>query len=256
MRYSRFLTLQALSRSVLPRSIRLTLRRWMFASLRLQWTTRSGIHLRIANYADFTIYSEIFVDGDYDQALTLAGGACTDALNIVDLGANTGFFTLRAFDRLLAGGWPRERIHVTAVEADTPTAADFVRRVHTENALSQRVRLLNGLVGRRDGQGLLTTDCWSSPASATSATMPYLNLSDALAPAKAIDLLKCDIEGAEQDFIESYRDILERTKVLVLEFHSRRCDIARCQALLQSYGFVNVTTLRAGSEYPVSTFWR
>ena len=77
-----------------------------------------------------------------------------------------------------------------------------------------------------------------------------------LAHVPRIDILKCDIEGAEQRLIENYGDILRKTRVAVFEFHRDRCDTQRCRALLRDYGFTNAATMREGAAYSLCPVWR
>jgi FkbM family methyltransferase len=246
-----------LARRIVPLSIRLRLRRWMFASLDLTWQARSGILLRIERYTDWTIYNEIFIDGDYDEAIALAfNDAERRPLHIVDLGANAGFFTLRLFDRLRARVGAAESLAVTAIEADPGQADEYESRVMEENGLRSQVQFIGGLAGRRSGTGQLITDCATTRDNDPRIGMPYLDLSPILGSVHRIDLLKCDIEGAEQDLIESYPDLFAKTRVAVFEFHTRRCNIDRCRALLRAYGFTHETMRRPDTQYPLCTVWR
>jgi hypothetical protein len=70
-----------------------------------------------------------------------------------------------------------------------------------------------------------------------------------------IDLLKCDIEGAELMFIENYGDLLRRVRTAVLELHHHQCDTKRCVRLLESLGF-RQTILRFNDSFSVCLFSR
>ena len=48
-----------------------------------------------------------------------------------------------------------------------------------------------------------------------------------------IDLLKVDIEGAEEDFLCTKPEFLERVRVLVVELHPKSCNTARVLETLQ-----------------------
>jgi len=52
-----------------------------------------------------------------------------------------------------------------------------------------------------------------------------------------IHLLKCDIKGSEQAFLENYPQLLERVEVGTRELHHSLNDSRRCHDLLQEYGF-------------------
>jgi hypothetical protein len=62
----------------------------------------------------------------------------------------------------------------------------------------------------------------------------------------AVDLLKCDIEGAELLFLQSYPDLLRSVRAVVMELHPGLCDANECLRLLAEYGLDWRTVLRAG----------
>lgn len=247
--------LRAAGRTVLPWPVRAAIRKRFFTSLDLNWQMPSGIRLRIEQYSDWTIYNEIFVRGDYDEAIGLAIDRCHDtSLRVVDLGANAGFFTLRVFDRWRERKHGDELIKVKALEAD-PAAIDVFRsRVFADNHLESKVELLRGLAGRKSGFGQLVLDCWGKRAA--RGTLPFLDLSPIFDSTESIGLIKCDIEGAEQDFIENYAGLLTKTQVVVFEFHRQRSNVNRCLELLRSYGFIHESSRRPEAEYPLYSLWR
>jgi hypothetical protein len=122
-------------------------------------------------------------------------------------------------------------------------------------------------VGERTGDGVLHDDVVERSSSvhrpelsahrrASTATVPYVNLSMLLAQEPRIALLKCDIEGSELCFIENYPDVLAKTNVAVFELHRDLCDVDRCQALLREYGFAHHATFRPGDANFTYGVWR
>jgi hypothetical protein len=223
--YPRIASLFRLTRRALPAERRKRLRQLLFEWLDLTWTLPSGIRVVVATYGDWIIYNEIFVSGEYDAAIDLAIARAATPMQIVDLGANVGFFTLRAAHRLRSLGvasWA-----VTAVEAEPAFVAEYRARVMESNGISS-VRLIQG-------------------------RLPEVDLG--LSNVETIDLLKCDIEGAELAFIERHADVLSRTRVGVFELHADRCDVEDCKRLLAEAGFRG-RVLRVGD--PCSTYlaWR
>jgi hypothetical protein len=83
----------------------------------------------------------------------------------------------------------------------------------------------------------------------------YVDLDQVLGPGR-IDLLKCDIEGAELTFLQNYPQLLQRTDVSVFEFHDDRCDAKECIALLRAAGFVNQRALMQRGPLTLMHFWR
>ena len=218
-----------IGRTALPRGARQRLRRAMFDWLELTWTTSSGIGLRVANYNEWVIYNEIFVDAEYNAAIAaaVAGRAAGRPLRLLDLGANTGFFTLRVFDRLRAAGLSDTDCTATLVEANPRSLPPILRaRVHDDNPLIDRADIVAGAAGeprrRRHPVSVVrvTRRQLGDPSrrSATGVTVPYVDL-ERLAGNGPIDLLKCDVEGAELTVIERYPQLLQRTRVAVFELH-------------------------------------
>ena len=71
-----------------------------------------------------------------------------------------------------------------------------------------------------------------------------------------IHLLKCDIEDSEFTLIESYPELLRKTRRAVIEFHSPFGDIPRATETLKGLGFSKVVTLRESPLTPTVYFAR
>ena len=67
---------------------------------------------------------------------------------------------------------------------------------------------------------------------------PDVNLDDLFPIPIAIDLLKCDIEGAEQIFLNHYPGLMQRVQSAVFELHSNYCDAKKCIELIQAAGLI------------------
>jgi FkbM family methyltransferase len=222
---------------------------WRLPNLRRKLS--SGLDLVVESPSDWTIYNDIFADGEYDQVLQIALQAAPPdrPLRVLDLGSNVGYFVLRLADRALQA--PATEFEIVAVEA-SPTIVDTLRRRLTQPALTDRVRIAHGLVGaRRRGQGQLFESALHFEHSslprpdARKVAVDYVDLLEQTRDWPEIDLLKCDIEGAEVDFAEGYAaDLLPRVRRAVVELHHDRCDTGRCLALFAAAGLVEETILR------------
>jgi hypothetical protein len=78
-------------------------------------------------------------------------------------------------------------------------------------------------------------------------------------PPGAVNLIKCDIEGAEEEFLANYPQLLERTRYLAIEFHSHLCDVPRCKAMIESAGLRPLRLLKQvnqadGKQYTTELF--
>ena len=222
--YPQIASLARVLRRAVPAERRKRIRQLMFEWLNLKWAMPSGVELEVANYGDWVTYNEVFVSGEYDRAIERAAEAAGSPMQIVDLGANVGFFSLRAVDRLR--GRP---LAITAVESEAGFVEDYRARVIETNRVTT-ARVIHGLI-------------------------PQVDLSAALAGIPRIDLLKCDIEGGEQGFIETFPDVLAKVRVAVFELHANLCDTERCKRLLAEAGFSG-GVLRAGDPYFTYLVWR
>lgn len=251
-------------RRLFPASIRARIRQLLFEWLDMTWPLPSGVRIRVAHYGDWAVYNEVFVNGEYDDAIAMALAHTPGRpLHVVDLGANVGFFSLRVVDRLRQRGEPHGNVRITAVEADEVCARRYLERVHGENGLGSIASLVRGAVGQRTGRAILTgsvahfPDGRLSPMGARGgAEVPCVDLSSATAGVEQIDLLKCDIEGSEEALIENYRDVFQKVRLAVFEFHRDLCDVDRCQALLREYGFTHHVTFRRGEVNFTYGVWR
>ena len=92
----------------------------------LGWNLRSGLAVEIRDLADWIVYCDIFVDGEYDTAIDhcLASASAHRPLQILDLGANVGFFTMRFVDRMLRSD-PQRPYQATLVEGSPRVAAEL-----------------------------------------------------------------------------------------------------------------------------------
>jgi hypothetical protein len=93
-----------------------------------------------------------------------------------------------------------------------------------------------------------------SPATAGSDSVPranqipFIDLEQLLPSDQPTDLIKCDIEGSEIDFISNYLLLLGRTRYLVVELHQNLCDVAKCRQLLAQ---ANLVQDRVLSDHPI-----
>jgi len=232
--------------------------------LQLQWNLTTGLEIRIHNYADWVIYNELFVSGEYGRMVAMAfdrAAASGRTPHVVDLGANSGFFTLRILHEARLRG---TAVTVTAIEPLPGQAERFQARVVPQLNANEHVRFVHGLAGERSGAGVI----YENPSHLASSTLiatrndrsravrvPYVDLSDIRSGEPFIDLLKCDIEGSEERVIENYADVFGKAGTAVFEFHRDLCDVARCQELLRSYGFRHAETFREGLNFTYGV-WR
>jgi len=228
----------------------------------LKVTLSSGIRIRLDSYADWIIYNEIFADGEYREAVELSLSSLERGRKpvFVDLGANVGFFTLYLMDSLRRKY--KGPFEIKAVEGSPTVFRKLESRVRTQTVSGESIRFYNGLVGRRSGTGTLFEIGYHGMASmaprrlSRAITVPFLNLETVCADAEVIDLLKCDIEGAEEEFLTNWRAVVDKTKCAVFEFHPAKCDTTVCKAILTKSGFHHREVLRQDNGASVEVFSR
>lgn len=203
---------------------------------------------------DFFIFHEVFIADDYH--LTDNSGRLG---TVVDLGANAGMFSTA-----MLGGAER----VISVEAVGDNYRQALRNVEfnggdTADVLHLAVSARSGETLKlyhnpRNSGGHSVDRHWSEqqPAGADYETTQSISLADLLAQThcSAVDLLKCDIEGAEYDvFLAADRQTLQKIGRIVMEVHiSESYPPARLQQLIdhfQQAGFA----VKLDREIPTST---
>jgi FkbM family methyltransferase len=209
------------------------------------------------------LYCGIFGDGEYDIPIRRAIERTrrSNELNVLDLGANVGFFALRLLDTVARECGRDARIAATLVEGSPSNAAELRRRLGSV----PRVDIVHGLAGRRDGRAHIFEHAFHAANSVNNPVMAregkrtdvaYVDIAALTARMPRIDLLKCDIEGSELDFLESYPDVLARTDAVVLELHPGICDAGRCRQVLDAAGLRKASTLREAADQSVEYFER
>ena len=228
----------------------------------MNWTLRSGVRVILRSYADWCSYNEIFVNDEYTMPIRETIASVAGPLRVLDLGANFGYFTLK-----LADMFSQERasndLSVWMVEASGSVCEELKRRIGQSGARIQWT-VTNGLVGKRTGTARLNyarednqnfvdkggeRDLWAGVGGTDEVT--YLDIATLAADAPVIDLIKCDIEGSEFDFIESYPDLLQKTERMVIEFHTAFGDVAAALERLKDAGFTRSIVLREDPSIPV-----
>jgi FkbM family methyltransferase len=248
---------------LLPDALKWKARKWVWMRLNPSWTLRSGIVIRVLNYNDWMIYNDIFVDGEYDGAIEHLLGAAGDLrrpARVLDLGGNMGFFTLRLADAFLQRN--RQQFEVLMVEGSPSTFAELQQRLAAnETLLAGRVRAVHGLAGERSGTAEIAENHLHGENTLFSKSgklraVPFLDLEQLVAAWERLDLLKCDIEGAEELFLRNYPELLRRTDRAVFELHHDQCDVPRCRHLLAEAGLQQEKVVREFGHCSVEFFVR
>lgn len=160
--------------------------------------------------SDIGVLQEIYVRREYDPVRSMLASAGS----IVDLGANIGISV-----RLWREVFPASR--VVAVEPD-PANLELCRR---NNPDDESITWVAACVSARTGRVRLdrSGQPWSyrmAPGGAPDTeALSMMDLLRLHAPAGPIDLLKCDIEGAEAELFVDCADWIHRVRHLIVEVH-------------------------------------
>ena len=230
---------------------------------------RAAFHFRTDYYADIGVnmplsdgfwcpiltqdsvhsFSEIFVSQEY--------GSFLDEVPLprrwIDLGCHTGYFSLYlAWRHAVAGNAQDWR--ALLIDAD-PRMEPLARKALDTNHLPGKYQFLSGLISKaegerdfalRDGMGSsMDTDMHGVECVQKVGVITPAAILSALPP--PYDLVKIDIEGAEVEFVESYKDVYTQASAILMEWHSNDREgsaAAPLRATLEAAGFVFVKDLR------------
>jgi len=170
-----------------------------------------------ARKQDWPGIREIFIEDEYEVLDAIRLGA--EAPRILDIGANIGGFALRAFQH-----WPMAE--VVSVEA-APDTYEILQANRCANACLAWQALNAGVWG---SDGTLVLD--RKPLSISHRVsqggngefIPSITLATLLDRIgwQAVDLMKIDIEGAEEIVIPAASDVFRKTGILIVEIHNDR----------------------------------
>ena len=173
--------------------------------------------------SDAMAVTEVLLEAMYDQAIQTAG-AGDGAFRYLNLGANIGAFDVRVFQLLRN---KRPSIDGTAVEMNPATCARLLLNLELNRMFS--VRVINAAAWDQPGTTLVRIEdrdtgqrCAVGDDSGGRPVplMPWRELFDIASAGGALDLLKIDIEGAEEKVVPQITEAdARRTRHMVIETH-------------------------------------
>lgn len=171
-------------------------------------TLGAGVHLR-PQTTDIRVLREIVAEGQFDTLPT------THPATIIDLGANTG----------LSYRWLRQRYPSARVVCVEPEPGNLtVLRANVQAARGECI-VVPACIGSHERRvGLHSGDGeWGFQMVEAGGDIPVVTMESLLADAAIdeVDLLKCDIEGAEAELFEDCQAWIGRVRAMVVECHVR-----------------------------------
>jgi FkbM family methyltransferase len=213
---------------------------WRHRNLGFQ-KTDFGTKLKINTFIDHLVFKEIFIDKIYDKFIFHAleqSLSNHQPKKVLDFGANLGFFSVRCCEI-----WK---------ELGSKTKIDFVVYEPSENCIKRlegnlkgfrsktfSFNIRNNLVGKKSGWDWFIEDknhhigqCVSNRIETKglrySRKVDYLDLSQDL-EYPVIDLIKCDIEGSEIEFVKNYGSALNNVRAIIIETHGDKAKSFVCK---------------------------
>jgi len=176
---------------------------------------------------DLGFSSHMLMSGYWEMWVTEAMVArVRPGMHVVDCGANLGYFTLIMADLVGPGG------RVDAFEPNPAIAAKLAKSMEL-NGFLDRTTVHEAALAQASGEALLHVpprepkNAYLSPVAAraadSSVAIKTLRL-DEIESAETIDLIKIDVEGAEENVWTGMQRILDAKRALtvILEFASAR----------------------------------
>jgi len=168
---------------------------------------------------DLLDFLEIFVESEYEYARQIREPIRT----VLDLGTNIGCSIA-----YLSAVFPEAKF--VGIE---PSPQNFAMAQRTLASLvkENRVSLHHGFIGARQRQAVLarggdggSNEIFLSdePANEISTQVPVITIPQLLAEhnVQQIDLLKCDIEGGENELFSQCAEWIDRVRWIVIELHN------------------------------------
>ena len=162
-------------------------------------------------------FSEIFVQQEYSDLIP-----DESILNVLDIGANYGYFSL-----WLQSKRPKDKIHSTLIEPSLRCSRSLKKLVELPR-LQNRFQYLQRAVGDPEethikffDRPFMAGSIFGTDHNDAFYHANTLKLSEVFSSDRdSYDLIKCDIEGGEWELIENYPTLLKQSKFVVMEWHS------------------------------------
>ncbi len=180
---------------------------------------------------DVDIFRKFYAYGYYDVPAEIAAkmSALGRAVNVLDLGANIGFFEVFTRSRLPVG-------QVVCFEPDPSNAAVLE---HVRDANGADWEIVRACASNRDGRARFNTGRKNFSRIANSGDMDIAVL-DVFPRIAQADIVKMNIEGSEWDILEDAR-LAQTSASWIVEYHhiaSPDPDIhALCKKLFERAGY-------------------
>ena len=162
-------------------------------------------------------FSEIFIKQEYLNFLPEERIS-----RVLDIGAHYGYFSL-----WLQSKNPEIKLYSLLVEP-SPRCTRSLKNLINQSKLGGRFSYLQGAISLPESKSTpfydrthMAGSRYSSSNSEKSIPVRSLSENDLMENLEPpYDLIKCDIEGSEWEFLNNYQTLIKKSKYLLLEWHS------------------------------------
>ena len=191
-----------------------------FNELNISIPLKNNYWANLMQTDSYDSFSEIFIHNEYEGFIP-----DIEINHVIDLGAHHGFFSV-----WLQCNRPKNNIKSLLVEPSKRCFCVLTELTQRKEYLNN-FHFLNKCVGNPEANENIFFD---RPHMASSnfqidqgeiaEKIPVLKSEDVYQwQTPPYDLIKCDIEGAENLFFENYSDILLNTRFVIIEWHGKTC---------------------------------
>ena len=206
-----------LSSKILRQKVVHFLRNHYFSDLNLSIPLANGYWAQIMEKDAYDCFSEIFIKQEYLEFLP------KDTISrILDIGAHYGYFSLWLQSRN-----PEVDLYSLMVEP-SPSCTRSLQNLVNQEKLANRFYYLQRAIALPASKNITFYDRPFMAGSRHSLshlenaiqvqTLHEEELVKKFEP--PYDLIKCDIEGSEWEFLNNYQNLIKESKYLLLEWHS------------------------------------
>jgi FkbM family methyltransferase len=192
-------------------------------------------------------FSEIFIQREYENFIPKI-----KFHRILDIGANYGYFSL-----WLQAKYPESKISSLMIEA-SPRCRRSLQNLVNQPILDGRFHWLERAIGPQKKKTVdlfdrpyMASSTFENSDDATSLSVKVLKndeITNILSP--PYDIIKCDIEGSEWDFVNEYSEIIKQCKYLLLEWHSWHSGGGGLSQLVENLEAIGFKTITRSAPIP------
>lgn len=188
-----------------------------FHELEYSIPLESGYWAHLLEKDSYDSFSEIFIKQEYKDFIPIE-----PISRIIDIGAHYGYFSL-----WLQSKHPEIELYSLLVEP-SPRCTRSLKNLINQKKLGERLSYLQGAISLPDDKSTpffdrahMAGSRSSSSKSEKSILVRSLSENDLMENLEPpYDLIKCDIEGSEWEFLNNYQTLIKKSKYLLLEWHS------------------------------------